>query len=407
MKKYKLKPINSYQYYKKSQLRRQRFFTVFCILICTASILTIINYKYVDLKTIFKITENDEIGYTTDTTYNQYDIAYELYNKPTNTKGIYIPPSKVANYEEYIEIARETGINTFVIDVKSDQGYFMFETDNDKLNELGVVTNKVSVTDPKRMMMRLYEEGIYPIARVVAFKDNVITQKQPERAIKSLNGDVYKTRAGEVWLDPYNKDNWEYIIAAGEAAWNMGFKEVQFDYIRFHESMNETNIVMQEDISKTDIISEFVKYSCDRLKSTGLNVSADVFGAVVISDVDANIVGQDFEELSRHLDYISPMVYPSHYAKGTFGIDYPHIDAYDIILNTMNIGIAKIADENNSTTHATIRPWLQDFTLKYLEPYHEYGEGEIRQQIQAAYDAGLSDWMFWNAGGNYTLDGFK
>ena len=408
MKKYKLRPINSLSFYEKKKLRERKIITFLCGLVCIASIFIIVDHSIGGLENIFvKDIPVNEI-YPLESTLKQYDILYDLYSKPKNTRGIYIPPREVYRYEEYIELAKETGINTFVIDLKDDNGYFMFPTENQELKELGVIKTKPYIDNPKKMIRRLYEEGIYPIARVVAFKDNIVTKKYPDRAIKKLDGSTYKIRTGEMWLNPYSKENWDYLIEVCKEAEDIGFREVQFDYIRFHESMNENKVILDKDKSKTEIITEFTKYAYENIKPYNINISADVFGAVILGEVDANIVGQNFEEMSRYLDYISPMVYPSHYAEGTFGIDYPHMDAYGIILNTMKMGQSKInGSQDESIKYAKIRPWLQDFTLKYIEPYHEYGPDEIKAQIQATYDAGLTDWLFWNASGNYTTEGFK
>ena len=396
MKKYKLRPVNSYYFYKKKIKRRKK---LLCLgrFICVALICL-----YIKDKSDYNIGVSKKEVYLPNPGVN-----YDLYRAPEKVRGIYIPPNKIANYEQYITVARETGINSFIIDVKNDSGYLTFATDNQDLVDKGVVLAKPPIQDVKRMMIRLYEEGIYPIARVVTFKDNVITKKEPERTVKNLHGEVYKTSGGDMWLDPYNKENWEYLLEICDEAVQLGFKEVQFDYVRFHESMKPTTVQLDSAISKTDIITEFTKYMCDHLQAQDIYVSADVFGAVILSSLDASIVGQDFAAMSQYLDYICPMVYPSHYAKGTFGIDYPHLNAYDIILNTMKRGQDLISENKESQKKAVIRPWLQDFTLKSLEPYLLYGPDQVKDQIKATYDAGLEQWIFWNASGNYTIEGFK
>ena len=396
MKKYKLRPVNSYYFYKKKIKRRKK-------LLCLGSFICVaLICLYIKDKSDYNIGVSKKEVYLPNPGVN-----YDLYRAPEKVRGIYIPPNKIANYEQYITVARETGINSFIIDVKNDSGYLTFATDNQDLVDKGVVLAKPPIQDVKRMMIRLYEEGIYPIARVVTFKDNVITKKEPERTVKNLHGEVYKTSGGDMWLDPYNKENWEYLLEICDEAVQLGFKEVQFDYVRFHESMKPTTVQLDSAISKTDIITEFTKYMCDHLQAQDIYVSADVFGAVILSSLDASIVGQDFAAMSQYLDYICPMVYPSHYAKGTFGIDYPHLNAYDIILNTMKRGQDLISENKESQKKAVIRPWLQDFTLKSLEPYLLYGPDQVKDQIKATYDAGLEQWIFWNASGNYTIEGFK
>lgn len=408
MKKYKLRPVNSYYFYKKKKSRARKRLLFVCSLICVVFIGICINDEFgQDLITFFPFLEQEAKGPQKDVYLPTTGVKYDLYKAPKKVKGIYIPPSKVMDYENYISMARETGINSFIIDVKNDNGYLTFATDNEVLIEKGVVLAKPPMKDVSRMMTRLYEEGIYPIARVVAFKDNVVAKKEPERAIKSLSGQIYETSAGDTWLDPYNKANWDYLLEICDEAVKLGFKEIQFDYVRFHESMKPTTVVLDETTSKADIITAFTKYACQHLQQKGVYVSADVFGAVILSQLDASIVGQDFAAMSQYLDYICPMVYPSHYAEGTFGIAYPHLDAYDIILNTMEKGQDLIRENERSQRKAIIRPWLQDFTLKSLKPYLLYGPEQIKAQIQGTYDAGLEEWIFWNAAGNYTVDGYK
>ena len=333
-------------------------------------------------------------------------INYSVYSAPEAAKGIYIPTSKVKNYEDYINLAGETEVNSFVIDVKDDMGYLTFASENETLKEAGMILAKPPIDNMDEVINELCEADIYPIARVVAFKDNVLPVHHPERAVKKLDGSIYTTSSQDTWLDPYNKENWKYLLEVSKEAVNKGFKEIQFDYVRFHESMNENRVILDDQKSKSEIITEFIKYICKHLQKEGIKVSADVFGAVVLSDIDAEIVGQDFKEMSKYLDYICPMVYPSHYAKGTFGIEYPHIDVYEIIYQTMKLGQNKLENEQGQIK-ATIRPWLQDFTIKNIEPYWKYGPEEIGKQIEGAYAAGIEEWLFWNAAGRYTEEGLK
>lgn len=398
--------IGSYKKYQQDRIKKEYFSILGCIgliflagLVLTGKFPTdFIKIATKSQKTIQPVQESVYLS--------QPEINYTAYAKPTVAKGIYIPVKKIENYEDYIMMAKETGVNSFVIDFKDDTGYLTFPSDNQKLIDKGMVRDNPPISNVEQMMARLCEENIYPIARIVAFKDNVVPKLQPELAVHSLDGTTYTTSGGDTWLDPYNKANWAYLLEVSKEAMRLGFKEVQFDYVRFHESMNEERIIMNSALSKSEIITEFIQYICENLQDEGLKVSADVFGAVILSDIDAEIVGQDFVEMSKYLDYICPMVYPSHYAEGTFGIEYPNLDPYQIIYKTMRYGLNKMENVEGEIK-ATIRPWLQDFSLKNLEPYLEYGEDEIRKQIQGANDAGIEEWLFWNAAGNYTKEGFR
>lgn len=404
MKEGKLGAVNSYYQYKQKKLRRRKSIILFStILLIILTFLVTRGFK-LNLDISFLVGKGNHTEIKQGVYLQNAHISYDLYTAPKIAKGIYIPARKIHDTKKYIKLANRTQVNSFVIDVKDDKGYLTFATDNEELIQKGVVLAEPPIEEIHEIMNDLYEANIYPIARVVAFKDNVLAKKEPERAVKQLNGQIYTTGAGDTWLDPYNKENWEYLLQVSLEAARVGFKEIQFDYVRFHESMNENRVALNDKVSKTEIIAAFTKYICENLQKEGIKVSADVFGAVVISDIDAGIVGQDFIEMSKYLDYICPMVYPSHYAEGTFGIDYPNADPYHIILKNMKVGQAKI-DSIEGGRRAVMRPWLQDFTIDSLKPYVAYDMEEIKAQIQGANDAGVQEWLFWNAAGSYTEDG--
>lgn len=406
MRKYKCTAINSYAQYQKAKMKKvnAKVMSIIGLLIIGTFLFTGRFEK--DLEAIL-IMLNLTVEPLEESVYLKAPtIDYSLYNTPDIAKGIYIPSKKLKNYEEYIKLAKETEVNSFVIDVKDDLGYLTFDSQNETLKQAGIVLDKPPVQDMKEIVDRLCEANIYPIARVVAFKDSVIAKKYPDRAVRSIDGSIYTTSGNDTWLDPYNKENWDYLLEVSEEAISKGFREIQFDYVRFHESMNENRVLLNSRCSKSEIITEFTKYVCEHLHKKGIKVSADVFGAVVLSEIDAEIVGQNFVEMSEYLDYICPMVYPSHYAKGTFGIEYPHIDVYEIIYRTMKLGQRKL-DEDEQKIKAIIRPWLQDFTIKSIEPYWEYGPEEVKNQIEGANAAGVEEWLFWNAAGKYTEEGLK
>ena len=157
------------------------------------------------------------------------------------------------------------------------------------------------------------------------------------------------------------------------------------------------------------MITEFCQYAYENLASQGLFVSADVFGTIIGSEIDANAVGQIYADMAKHLDYICPMVYPSHYGQGNFGLEYPDKQPYETILGAMQkskVVLDKAADEDDHVhNQAIVRPWLQDFTASYLGEgkYITYGYEEVQQQIQAVLAAGYEEWMLWSAANRYHL----
>ncbi|OON92747.1 MAG: hypothetical protein ATN34_05295 [Epulopiscium sp. Nele67-Bin002] len=333
-------------------------------------------------------------------------ISYSTYKQIPQVKGIYIPAYKTSNIDELISIANTTEINSFVIDVKDDNGHLTFDSNNPVLLEAGCVRNNPYISDINSLMKILYLNNVYPIARIVVFKDKIASTKHPERMVQDYNGQVYATSQGEQWLNPYDISNWDYILEVCKEAINVGFKEIQFDYIRFHESMNASRVDLPTDVSKTEIISQFVDFMMEELKPYGVVVSADVFGTIITSSVDANIVGQDYKELVKRLDVVCPMIYPSHYGTGSFGQTYPDLAPYEIILAALQASNEVIRQIPISQRKAIIRPWLQDFTATWVEPHQVYSELQVRQQIKAVYDAILSEWIMWNGAANYTKSAF-
>lgn len=388
-------------------IRRASVILIVCLSIITTLIvtkeLTLADVK--DLTSKFTLKKDSEP--IKETYLEQDQIMYELYSKPVKVKGIYVPANKMSKLDELIELADTTEINSFVIDIKNDYGYLTFGTDNAYIQEIGSVSKTPNISDIEQVMDKVYTANIYPIARIVTFKDNIVGNTHPERMIKDKEGNVYKTKDGDMWLNPYDKRNWEYILEICKEAIALGFKEIQFDYVRFHESMNSERVDLPEDVSKTEIITEFMAYMYEELKPYGVFVSADVFGAIITSKIDAEIVGQDYKELVKHLDYISPMVYPSHYGPGSFGIKYPDLQPYDIILKSMQASTQSIKELERNERKAEVRPWLQDFTATWVKPHQTYGKEQIRQQIDGVYDAVLDQWILWNGAANYTKEGLE
>ena len=267
--------------------------------------------------------------------------------------------------------------------------------------------------DIEALIKTLKERGLYVIARVVAFRDPYLAEKKPEWSLHTADGKLYRDKQGMAWVDPYCKEVWDYLMEVGTIAKEVGFDEVQFDYIRFSTDSTMKNVAYDEERtqgrSKTEVITEFCQYAYENLASQGLFVSADVFGTIIGSEIDANAVGQIYTDMAKHLDYICPMVYPSHYGPGNFGLEYPDKQPYETILGAMKKSKAvldKAADEDDHIhNQAIVRPWLQDFTASYLGEgkYIAYGYEEVQQQIQAVLDAGYDEWMLWSAANRYHL----
>lgn len=331
---------------------------------------------------------------------------------PVKVRGIYIsgPMSGSTElFQNILDSTEGTEINTVVIDFKDDQGRITCQIDTPLVTEIGAC--RPYVKDIEGLISSLKERGLYVIARVVAFRDPYLAEQKPEWSLHLADGSLYRDKQGMAWVDPYRKEVWDYLVEVGTAAREAGFDEVQFDYIRFSTESSMQNVVFDEEVtkgrSKTEVITEFVKYAYENLASQGLFVSADVFGTIIGSEIDANAVGQVYTDMAKHLDYICPMIYPSHYGPGNFGIEYPDLEPYQTVLEALKKSrtvLEQAAEEDGHVSNqAIVRPWLQDFTASYLGEgkYIQYGYEEVMQQVQAVKDAGYDEWMLWSAANRY------
>lgn len=366
------------------------------------------------------VTRSQEEAETKETEQETSEVQIQVTTEPwrpkrtpVKVKGIYISAYVAGTESMMDEIIRhidETEINAVVIDVKDDNGRITFSMDTPVVNEIGAVQRLIP--DIEGLMKKLKEHNIYTIARVVAFRDPYLPEQKPELALKLADGSIYRDNKGMAWVNPYKRELWDYLVEVGIGAHNAGFDEVQFDYIRFSTEKGVNNVVYDEadtgGRSKTDIITEFIDYAYERLAEENIYVAADVFGAIIGGGVDSDSVGQSYGDMAEHLDYICPMIYPSHYGDGNFGIEHPDTQPYDTIFAALQGSKEALGGHTKKNGDAIIvRPWLQDFTASYLANYIEYGPTQIREQIQAVYDAGYDEWMLWSAACRYHWDGLK
>ena len=331
---------------------------------------------------------------------------------PVEAKGVYLSPEVTkddAYMEELLHYLDTTELNAVVIDVKADSGAIVYAMENDTAKEIGALRTIVNI--PK-VVKTLKEHGVYVIARLVAFKDPILAKARPDLTFYNKDGSKFYDSSRSAWVSPYKKEVWEYLASVGISCAEIGFDEINYDYMRFPTD-GVANIDWGAESatkSKTEAITEGIKYLCETLRMHDVYVSADVYGIVISSKVDAAAVGQDYKEMSRYLDYICPMIYPSHYGFGYAGIQYPDKEPAKIIKMALNSSNKRIAEIPVYQHRAICRPWLQDFTASYLgskngvERYLVYDAEVLRIQMEATYESGLTDWLLWNAGGYYTED---
>ncbi len=327
---------------------------------------------------------------------------------PVKAKGIYVSgpiAGTVNTMGSLVDMVNTTELNAMVIDVKNDSGEITYKMDHDIVNEIGAGVNYIR--DIEQLVADLKAQDIYLIARVVAFKDPLLAEKKPEYSLKNKDGSRYLDRNDIGWLDPYNKEVWDYLVEVSLEAIEIGFDEIQFDYIRFDTGKRMDDVDLGPAAAtktKIDIITEFTAYAYEQL-SPYAYVSADVYGTIIDAQIDQEIVGQDYAEMAKHLDYICPMVYPSHYANGSYDISYPDLQPYELILASLEASQEVLAEIPEGTHVALVRPWLQDFTAPWISHHQKYGPQQIRDQVKGVYDAGYDEWILWNGSNKYTAGG--
>ena len=286
---------------------------------------------------------------------------------------------------ELIRIADETEINAFVIDIKESDTYLTHDSTGIALaKEIGADTMPRSKWLPE-LVDTLMAHGIYPIARIVVFKDRMLAEKKPELAIRHVNGSVWLDQKGKPWVNPYDRRVWDYNIAIAREALDMGFSEMQWDYVRFPDVTEARRRTMAfpgaNGESREDNIAAFIRYSKEQLAEYQVPVTADVFGLVTHLEGDVGI-GQNWEKVITTADAVLPMVYPSHYFGGVYGFTRPNAHPYEMVRISMQDAVERTrAVQQRGQKTGEIIPWLQAFTADYLRDGITYGASHVRQQI--------------------------
>lgn len=294
-----------------------------------------------------------------------------------------------------IAIADSTEINALVIDVKDEFGLNYAPSDSTLARNAGTAGR---IPHLAALLDTLRAHHILPIARIVVFKDSVAARLNPEHVIRTPDGTPWRDKKGLTWVDPYDRAIWEYNIRVAEDMARLGFREIQFDYIRFPEPYKSLPPQVFRDangVSKPEALANFFRAACPRVHALGARCTADIFGLVTTVN-GALEVGQEWERLAPVTDVLLPMVYPSHYPRGAFGVARPNAEPYRIV----NVAISRAHERDRALSIEApehVRPWLQAFTLG-APPY---GAREVAEQKRAVYDAGYDGWVLWHPGSLY------
>ena len=316
-------------------------------------------------------------------------------------RGLYISLNVLGSrrFPEILALARQTSINALVIDFKDDVGELL--TSSATAERLNPEANRKSRTrDLPALMRQLKAENLYLIARIVTFKDPLYAREHAGSAILDQRPrQPYRSRDGLTWSSPHDAGFQAYNLGLAEEAAAAGFNEVQFDYVRFPDVSRTTRLDFRTESSQTkaQVVQSFLLEARKRLEPRGIYLAADVFG-LVCTTVDDMRIGQYWEAVSNAVDFICPMMYPSHYANGSYGLDVPDQHPFELL----DRGLRDAKRRNlNLDTPSTIRPWLQGFTASWVKGHRVYGPAEVRSQIRALERHGIDTFLIWHPGGKY------
>ncbi|GAA3713307.1 hypothetical protein GCM10022378_00200 [Salinicoccus jeotgali] len=340
-----------------------------------------------------------------------YDSGVDIPYPEDGVKGIFVTGYSAGGerMSNLVSLLNDTDLNAMVVDVKEDAGNIMMPLEG--ASEMAQ-ENMQNYVDPDQLMETMDSESIYPIARIVAFKDSNLAKARPDLSFTHDDGTVWKNGRGESFVNPFLKEVWDYNVDIAIQAAKLGFKDIQFDYVRFPEGFEHRADSLNYDAAEYDdgndddvqqrvnAVTDFVEYAREKLKPYNVDVSVDIFGyAATVPEAPG--IGQNFSKISNNVDVISSMIYPSHWGPGDFGFQTPDLEPYGVIDSYMEVE-NEVLDSLDSPPLS--RPWIQDFTASYLGAgnYLNYGVDELEAQIQALHDNGVDEFLLWDATNNYT-----
>lgn len=309
-------------------------------------------------------------------TWDEATVFYEATINPERIRGIRVSAEAAgddAKFASLLQLADQTAINAMVFDSKQEGGTVLYDTGVAEAHEMGAVS---VIYDPRARIEEAHAHDLYTITRIVTFEDAIRAAARPEEKLVGP------------WLDPKAETARDYILALAADACEIGFDEIQFDYIRY-PSGSTAELTGQLDMTQDQrvaVMADFLAAARELLHPMGCAVSADVYG-IVVSTLDDQGIGQRPEELSAHIDALSPMVYPSHYSPGWIGFEDPNEHPYDVTADAITDALPRME------VGALLRPYLQAFY---------WTDEQIRRSIQAAEDNGVG-WILWNVRSNYDL----
>jgi len=340
------------------------------------------------------------------------ELQKPLEKPPEVIKAIYITSwsaSSATRIDDFIKLIKKENFNAIVIDIKDYSGIVAYDTDNEDV--IKYKGKEVRISKINSVIKKFHDQNIYVIARMAVFQDQVLTSARPDLAVKNSDtGKPWKDNKGLMWVDPASEDAWNYNAKIAKDVSNRGFDELNFDYIRFPSDgpMSKMSFPFYDPKTtyKKDVMKKFFVYLRSNLK--GIKISADLFGLTAVNKDDLGI-GQVLEDVYQNFDYVSPMVYPSHYASGFLGYKSPAKYPYEVVKYSMDSALKRLKELNEALVKAggteltvKLRPWLQDFNLGAT-----YDAEKIKAQIKAVDDSlgkekSFNGFMLWDPKNIYT-----
>jgi hypothetical protein len=293
-----------------------------------------------------------------------------------------------------LKLIEETELNALVIDVKGDRGMIPYRSSIPLAAEIGA-QRIITVRDVEGLITHFKEKGIYLIARIVVFKDDLLAAARPELAVRTPAGGIWRDRENLAWVDPFRREVWEYNIRIAEEAARLGFDEIQFDYVRFPDRRGVVFSQPNTEANRVAAIGGFLAAARERLIPYNVFLSADLFGYVAWNQNDTDI-GQTLAAVAPSVDYLSLMLYPSGFQFGIPGYRNPVQAPYETVHLTL-----KRASQRTGLPATRFRPWLQAFKDYAFDRRH-FSDAEIRAQIRASEKFGSTGWMLWNPRNAYS-----
>ena len=328
---------------------------------------------------------------------------------PSEVRSLYMNAGVIKNVDDYIKLAKESGINAIVVDIKDNTspGYPANAMKEYSITNYNKAIN--SYEEYKNAIKKIKDAGLYVIGRITVFKDSYYSKDHPEDTILDTATGKSYNHDGSYWPSAFNRNVWEFNVSlAIESVKEMGFNEIQFDYVRFPdrvqslEKAGKINYNNTYNESKAQAIQRFVMYACDEIHKYGAYVSIDVFGEAAHTYVTP--YGQYWPAISNVADVISGMPYPDHFGTYEYGFKVPvWTIPYDLLYLWGNEFVMKRQSE--IPTPAVVRTWIQAYDA-IKNPYITYDADMVSKQIKGLYDAGLKGgFITWN--GSSSLNKYK